>query len=111
MIREILHHMYTEPISYPRPRPKKDPEYRGPISSFALDAVFSSCGDFESRLLDFGLEGRVAVRACWLDGLVSGADAADEILRPLTDRLRAGEADGEAAVIERILARVSRAHL
>ena len=104
MIREILHHMYTEPISYPRPRPKKDPEYRGPISSFALDAVFSSCGDFESRLLDFGLEGRVAVRACWLDGLVSGADAADEILRPLTDRLRAGEADGEAAVIERILA-------
>ena len=76
-------------IRYPGPTPRKAPEYRGPVSFFALKEIFSSCGDFESRALDFGLEGAVTVKACWLDGLVSGSQAAEEILRPLTDRLRA----------------------
>ena len=95
--------MYTEPISYPKPRQKKEPEYRGPISFFALQSIFSSCGDFESRRLDFGLEGELAVTACWLDGLVSGREAAEEILRPVTDRLRAAGVQDEAGAIARIL--------
>ena len=90
-------------IRYPGPTPRKAPEYRGPVSFFALKEIFSSCGDFESRALDFGLEGAVTVKACWLDGLVSGSQAAEEILRPLTDRLRAGSVPDEAACIERIL--------
>ena len=44
--------MYTDPFSYPRPRPKKQPEYRGPISLFALKTIFSSCADFEIRTLE-----------------------------------------------------------
>ena len=90
-------------IRYPGPTPRKAPEYRGPVSFFALKEIFSSCGDFESRALDFGLEGAVTVKVCWLDGLVSGSQAAEEILRPLTDRLRAGTVPDEAACIERIL--------
>ena len=74
---------------YPRPQRKKDPEFRGPISLAALKMIFSSCVDFETRTLDFGLAGQTALSACWLDGLVSSRDAAEEILRPLTDRLRA----------------------
>ena len=96
--------MYTDPISYPRPRPRKEPEYRGPISLFALQTIFSSCADFETRTLAFGLEAQVTVHACWLDGLVSARDSAEEVLRPLTDRLRAGGAEDEGAVISRILA-------
>lgn len=96
--------MYNDSIFYPRPRPRKDPEYTGPVSLAALKTVFSSCSDFETRPLDFGLAGTVSVHACWLDGLVSGRDAAEEILRPLTDRFRAGAAAEESAVIERILA-------
>ena len=95
--------MYTEPISYPNPRQKKAPEYRGPISLFALQSIFSSCGDFETRRLDFGLEGRLSVSACWLDGLVSSREAAEEILRPVTDRLRAAGTAEEADAVARIL--------
>ncbi len=95
--------MYTEHPFYPKPHPAREAEYTGPISLAALKTIFSSCGDFESRTLDFGLAGAVTIKACWLDGLVSGTQVSDEILRPLTDRLRAGEVVSEHAVIDRIL--------
>lgn len=100
---EIIPYMYTDTVFYPRPRPPKDPEYRGPVSQFALKTIFASCGDYETRTLDFGLAGQVSVQAVWLDGLVSGRDAAEEVLRPLTDRLRAGNPASENDVIARIL--------
>ena len=95
--------MEYEAVFASRPRPERDGEYTGPISRRALETIFSACGDFESRELDFGLEGQVPVYACWLDGLVSGRELAEEVLRPLTDRLRAGACADEAAVIERVL--------
>ena len=95
--------MYNEHPFTAKVQSSKSPEYTGPISLAALKKIFASCGDFETRSLDFGLSGLVAVHACWLDGLVSGSQISDEILRPLTDRLRAGEGESEQEVIERIL--------
>ena len=77
---------------HPRPRP----EYDAPIGRDALRAVFRRCADFEERTLYVGAEGSVEVYVCWLDGLISAAEAGENLLRPLTDprRLDAPDAAG-----------------
>lgn len=94
---------YDRSVSWPAPHRQRSPEYRGPISIYSLAEIFSGCGDFETRDVDFGLEGRVFVRVCWLDGLVSAGDVTEQVLRPLTESFRARGAATEADCIARIL--------
>lgn len=70
----------------------------------ALEALFSGCDDFISRDLDFGLAGRLRLTACWLDGPVSGDQISENVIRPLTSRLRAEEIFSEAACFARVCA-------
>ena len=70
----------------------------------ALEALFSGCDDFISRDLDFGLTGRLLLTACWLDGPVSGDQISEDVIRPLTSRLRAEEIFSEAACFARVCA-------
>ena len=93
----------TSQQKLPPPRPRRRPEYPAPISGKNLAALFAACGDFETREIDFGLNGKLTLLVCWLDGLVSGRDVTEEVLRPLTQTARAGGVYSEEACRERIL--------
>jgi len=69
-----------------------------------LEALFSGCGDFTIRKINFGLEPDLTLPVCWLDGTVSGETVGMEILRPLTDLLRAGRDRNAETALSRILA-------
>ena len=61
---------------------QKQPEYKCLISSQGLDDIFQHCGDFETREILFGLEKKISLHVCWLDGVVSGTAVTEEIIRP-----------------------------
>jgi len=94
---------YNKNLKRPAPHPKPDIRYRQPVSMESLGALFADCGDFEFRRLDFGLEGKLSLSLCWLDGLVSGSEVAANVIRPLTQAVRAGDTDTEDACIQRVL--------
>ena len=87
----------------PPPHDRPAAEFDCKLNMASVKAVFSNCGDFEERDIDFGLDGNITVRACWLDGVVSGDDVTEAILRPLTESVRAQKADTPAACCDRIL--------
>ena len=75
--------------------PPREPRYPGALSSRALEALFARCSDFTRRRIDAGLDPARPVTLCWIDGLVSGRDLAETLLRPLTEfwRLSADASD------------------
>ena len=95
--------MYKHQPKFPPPHPRRDPEYTAAISDRNLTELFAACGDFETRQIDFGLDGRLTLLVCWLDGLVSGTEVTEGVLRPLTQAVRAEGVDSEQACMERIL--------
>ena len=74
------------------------------VSLPALRERFSGCADFTERQIRYGLEQELSLPVCWLDGTVSGAALGLEILRPLTELLRAGRVSAPEAALERIRA-------
>ena len=58
-----------------------------PLNIESLKEVFSMCNDFQYRKINIGLEGNIYIHICWLDGLVSGQEIADNIIKPLTTLL------------------------
>ena len=70
------------------PAPPRETEYPGPVRAAALEEIFRRCADFECRRLRVGAEGAAEVFVCWLDGLISSAEAAESVLRPLSDPRR-----------------------
>ena len=91
----ILHNMYgfepTNAAAAARPLTNDPP----PVCSSSLEAAFRRCADFETRRLRVGAEGAAEAFVCWLDGLVSSFEAAEELLRPLSDPRRVGAPDAE----------------
>ncbi len=75
------------------PRPCAGADCPPPLSAASLETAFRRCADFQSRRLRVGAEGGTEVFLCWLDGLVSPAETAEELLRPLCDPRRVGAAD------------------
>lgn len=61
-----------------------------PVSSAALKGLFSGCGDFQMRGVLPGLLPGREIYVCWLDGVVDGTAVTEDILRPVTERGRAG---------------------
>ena len=55
--------------------------------------TFSECYDYAERRVDIGSRGRLYATVCYIDGLVSGTDIAEDVVRPLTDPVRFGRAD------------------
>lgn len=91
--------MYHFNTSSPPPHPLKKPEYDCAVTTENLKNVFDRCGDFEMRRIDLGLAHELSAHVCWLDGLVSGAEIAEGVLRPLTERSRAGAKSAEDWVL------------
>ena len=74
------------------------------LSLSALRDRFAGCGDFTERQIRYGLEQELVIPTCWLDGMVSGESLGREILRPLTELLRAGRVRDASSALPRILA-------
>lgn len=70
----------------------------------ALRERFEGCADYTERRLRYGLEGELTIPVCWLDGLTDGETLGLEILRPLTELLRAGRSRDASSALARILA-------
>ena len=79
------------------------PEYKCLLSSENIKAIFSCCGDFEIREILFGLHEGKRLNICWLDGIVSGSEVAEDVIRPLTDMLRSRGADTEQQCLSLIM--------
>ena len=73
-----------------------------PITETALRDCFAGCGDLTSRNISFGLSGELRLPVLWLDGMVSGSAVSLELLRPLTELLRAGSVRDQAGALQRI---------
>ncbi len=86
--------------SFPTPSTQKSAE-PGAISAEKFSALFARCADFTQRRIDAGLDPARPIFLCWLDGLVSGRDLAETLLRPLTEfwRLSGGVADFRARLL------------
>ena len=91
---------------HPRPRP----EYPGALRAETLRALFADCADYQQREVLFGLDEKRRLSLCWLDGIVSSELVAEQILRPLTDSLRADSPENQQQSLERILSGAVYSH-
>jgi len=71
----------------------------GPVSPDSVKKLFAGCDDLICRDVSAGGTA-ISHRVVWIDGTVSGADVAEQVIRPLTDPVRFGRcrtaADAEA---------------
>ena len=63
---------------------RKEPAYPGEMTDENIRAIFEGAGDFISRQLQCG---PWTLYAYAIDGLISGGDASEYILRPITEHL------------------------
>ena len=85
-------------------QPQAEAAYGAPVCRAALEDCFRRCADFSSRRLRVGAEGRIELFVCWIDGMISASEAAEDVLRPLTDPLRAAADADAGARFARLLA-------
>lgn len=95
--------MYWYNRNKPAAHPVSDPEYNCAVTQKNVKDIFASCADFEFREIDPGLDGGEKLFVCWLDGIVSGKDVSENILRPLTESFRTGAGTGADTLMERLL--------
>lgn len=69
-----------------KPTPRPDPMYPGPMTDEAIRAIFEGAGDFIPRSIRCD---QWTLYAYAIDGLVSGGDISDYIIKPITEVLRA----------------------
>lgn len=91
-------HRGRDDAPHPRPQPKFDV----PITAAEVKKIFSDCDDFEMRIVRIGLESRLTVCVCWLDGVVAAGDVSADILRPLTEDGRLADVTGSREAVRRI---------
>ena len=69
-----------------KPTPRRSPMYPGAITDENIRAIFDGAGDFNVRQLSCG-EHRLVLYA--IDGLTSGGDISDFVVKPITEHLTA----------------------
>jgi len=77
------------------------PVYDDPVSPKNVRSVFAGCSDLFIRTIAAGGT-NVAVEVFWLDGTVSTAGVAEQVLRPLSDPVRFGGVKTAADVLARL---------
>ena len=73
------------------------------LSAKSVAKLFSDCADYESRSIHTGSEEASPVTVCWIDGLVSSKDVAEDVLRPLTDTARLAIANSTRDAVTALL--------
>ena len=86
----VFNQMFRRENSGEGPHPRQVPKYNEAINSKTLENIFDGCSDFQSRDIRAGLVSDENLFVCWIDGVVNGGDVSKDVLRPLTDLLRAG---------------------
>jgi len=66
--------------------PRPEPAYPGQVTDENIRAIFNGAGDFFARRLTCG---QWTLYAYAIDGLISGGDASEYVLRPITEHLKA----------------------
>lgn len=74
-----------------------------PPTAKTVRELFSDCTDFELRPVWPGGRRIPGVSVCWIDGLVSGKDVSEDVLRPLTDETRLAGAESAEACMDLLL--------
>ena len=67
-----------------RNSPRREPAYPGEMNDENIRAIFDGAGDFIARQLRCG---PWTLYAYAIDGLISGGDASEYVLRPITEHL------------------------
>ena len=62
--------------------------YPHPITKAYLEEIFHDCSDFMIRDIYIGEIRSLPIWVCWMDGLTSGSNISNDILRPLTSPQR-----------------------
>ena len=63
-------------------------KYPHPITIAYLSEIFHDCSDFMVREVYIGEREDLPVWVCWIDGISSGTNISNDILRPLTSPAR-----------------------
>lgn len=87
--------MYDRMMKTSAPPAGKRTEYDAPVCARELRRIFRHCADFQERTIHVGGEGQLSLGVFWLDGLISSEEAAESVLRPLTDPRRCAAPDAE----------------
>jgi len=95
--------MYSNYKKIPEFHPITEPEYTQSLCTRSIKEIFSSCSDFEMRQIDLGLENKISVNVCWLDGTVLGTEISASVIRPLTQAVRSGVCRDEQSAAERAM--------
>ena len=74
-------------------------EKSGPVTAQKLRNIFTDCYDFEERRVFPGGREELEATLFFIDGLVSGKDIGEQVLRPLTDEERFRNAQNAEAVV------------
>ena len=69
-----------------KPTPRPDPMYPGPLTDENIRAIFDGAGDFIVRTLHCG---EFCLYLYAIDGLTSGGEISDFVVKPITEHLRA----------------------
>jgi spore germination protein KA len=83
--------------------PRPEPEYTGPVNLNNLKTIFSQCADFQIRPVCAGGKSYLPVQVVFLDGVVSGTDVSNDVIRPLTEFFRFVPAANQADCVELIV--------
>ena len=83
----------------PPVHPTAKPGHSLPLSVKNLKFIFADCADLESRSVIAGGRGSLVVTVLWLDGLVSGTDVSEDILRPLSENASLSHARSDAELL------------
>jgi len=75
--------------------------FDGKVTSRGVEQAFSDCGDFVSREVAFGAGLRA--RLYFLDGIVTGRDVSELVIRPMTNDVRFGNVCDEKSAAELML--------
>ncbi len=67
---------------------RREPRYTGRPCAAAIKRIFDGCSDFQTRDIRPGLCGERTLFVCWLDGVASGGDISELLIRPLTGLMR-----------------------
>ena len=70
-----------------KPTPRPDPMYPGELTDENIRAIFAGAGDFYVRPLCCG---GLSLYLYAIDGLTSGGDISDYVVKPITEHLNAG---------------------
>lgn len=71
--------------------PRPEPMYPGPLTDESIRSLFRGAGDFMARQLRCG---EWTVYAYAIDGITSGADTSEYVIKPIAEHLRSNSMEG-----------------